>query len=127
MLEKIKAPWYKYLILFLIGLLFMLIKVATSNAWHLILFYMDGAYIGGAILILLGAMSIVTNQGAFNMFSYLGSKLGKDGRKLTYGEYVALKAEQRTSKRWYFFPYFLMGAIYLIIGTILLIIANTLQ
>lgn len=124
MLEKIKAPWYKYLILFLIGFAFILIRVGLSNAWNLLLFYMDGAYIGGAILILLGALSVVTNQGAFNIFSYMGSKLSKDGRKLTYGEYAELKAEQRTSKRWYFFPYLLTGVFYILVGTILLIVSN---
>lgn len=120
MLQKIKSPWYKYLILIIIGIILMVINVGVKGDWQYIGFYIDGAFIAGTVLILLGGLSFVNYEGTFDIFSYLGTKRTKNGQKITYREYSEVVKEEKIKKGYVFIPYIIVGIIYILIGIILL-------
>ncbi len=120
MFAKIKSPWYKYLILTIVGVLLIIISVATHDAWTIYIYYTDGFLLAGVVLILLGGLSFVTSQGAFDIFSYLGTKRNNNGKKLTLAEYSEVMREERQNKGYVFMPYILVGISFLVVGIIML-------
>lgn len=120
MFAKIKSPWYKYLILTIVGILLIIISVATHDAWNIYIYYTDGFLLAGVVLILLGGLSFVTSQGAFDIFSYLGTKRSNNGKKLTLAEYSEVMREERQNKGYVFMPYILVGISFLVVGIIML-------
>lgn len=120
MFAKIKSPWYKYLILTIVGILLIIISVATHDAWTTYIYYTDGFLLAGVVLILLGGLSFVTSQGAFDIFSYLGTKRSNNGKKLTLAEYSEVMREERQNKGYVFMPYILVGISFLVVGIIML-------
>lgn len=120
MLQKIKSPWYKYLILIIIGIILIIINIGVKGNWKYIGFYADGAFIAGVVLILLGGLSFVNYEGAFDIFSYLGTKRNENGRKLTFAEYGEVLKEEKKKKGFVFIPYIIVGFIYILLGVILL-------
>ncbi len=120
MFAKIKSPWYKYLILTIVGILLIIISVATHDAWTIYIYYTDGFLLAGVVLILLGGLSFVTSQGAFDIFSYLGTKRSNNGKKLTLAEYSEVMREERQNKGYVFMPYILVGISFLVVGIIML-------
>lgn len=121
MFKRIKSPWYKYLIITLVGILLILINVFANNAWLLYAYYVDGVFIAGTVLLLLGGLSFVTSQGAFDIFSYMGTKRNKSGRKLTLSEYSEALQIERKQKGLVFMPYIIVGFCFILIGLVLLI------
>ena len=120
MFAKIKSPWYKYLILTIVGILLIIISVATHDAWTIYIYYTDGFLLAGVVLILLGGLSFVTSQGAFDIFSYSGTKRSNNGKKLTLAEYSEVMREERQNKGYVFMPYILVGISFLVVGIIML-------
>lgn len=110
----------KYIISLLIGLIITLCFLFQSNFVYL-RNYVDGLFIGGATIFSVGALSLVSYFGAFDLFSYNIKRFSKDGRdkyKSLY-DYTVIMKEERKNLDYPFIPYFVVGTILLIISVIL--------
>ena len=91
----------------------------------------DGSFIASGILICVGFLFLIVNQGTFDGivvgFSNLFSVFKKDGKKKYDGifEYEQIKAEKRKGTRYRFLAIILSGLIFLIISLILWGIFNS--
>lgn len=128
--EYFRLNWIRIIVGFAIGatLLFGYVAILYSagndkNAWNELTSYRDGLSIAGMFLLFFAALSLVSNLGAFNIFSYYpGRKRKENGMKETYAEYTNRKTEQSKKNRLFFLVYVVVGIIYLIPAIILLFI-----
>lgn len=122
----------KYIVLSILALAIILYYVLFFGATKVIV-YVNAFFLAGAILIALGGLSIVTNQGAFDMFQYSGRTFGNmfrrninPVRKETYAEFLEEQKEKRVKKKYAFGPYIFIGVILLIISVSVYTVANLL-
>ena len=121
MRDKINSPWYKYLILVCVGIVFICVYLWHISGWTNVYQYAQAFWLGGYVLVLLGGLSFVTSQGIFDMFTFLPTRLSKSQRHDSYAEYCNKKAVIRYKRGWVFAPYFMVGVCYLAVGGIIYI------
>ena len=114
--------FHKYIVSATIVLIILIINLSLNNFKELI-HYVNGLQIGGAIVFLIGGLSLVSYFGAFDTFGYAFSKLRKDPEKnyRDMYEFVTVKAEERKENRFTFIPYFVTGLFFILIGIFLMI------
>lgn len=85
--------------------------------------YIDGFSAAGAVSILFGALVLVTNLGAFDMFSYSFAIMRKANREFYKDlyQYSQIKKEKRSKHFFTFVPYMVVGLLFIIIALIMLI------
>lgn len=113
---------HKYIINASICVIILIINLCLNNFKELIN-YINGLQIGGAVVFLIGGLSLVSYFGAFDTFGYAFSKLKKDPEKnyRDMYEFVTVKAEERKENRFTFIPYFVTGLFFILIGIFLTI------
>lgn len=93
---------------------------------------LDGTFISSGVLICVGFLFLIVNQGTFDGivvgFSNLFSVFRKDGKKKYDGifEYQEIKKDKRKGTRFRFLAIIFVGVIFLIISLILLAVFNSL-
>lgn len=112
----------KYVISSSIVLIILIVNLSLNNFRDLIN-YVNGLQIGGAVIFLIGGLSLVSYYGAFDTFGYAFSKLKKDPEKhyRDMYEFVTVKAEERKEHKLPFMPYFATGLFFILIGIFLMI------
>ena len=116
-LNYLHRYWIKFLVCFALGLFIMAIYNWSAGRWDLLVSYSNGGFIAGAVLFLVGLLSLVNSYGAFDLSSfYLRRKQVDETRKENYGEYVTRRAEERKKTRMGFLPYIIVGAMFIIVG-----------
>ncbi len=109
--------WLKFALCPVIGLLIMVIYNSAAGQWTALVSYSNGAFIAGAVLFLIGLLSLVNSFGAFDLSSfYFRRKQFDETRKENYGEYVTRRAEERKKTRMGFLPYVIVGTVFIIVG-----------
>lgn len=111
------------LISLVVGVLIFLIYFFSRN--QLLIDACDGMFIASGVLICVGFLFLIMNQGTFDViavgFANLFSVFKKNGTKKYDGiyEYQNIKAEKRRSTRFRFLAILFVGLIFLIIALIL--------
>lgn len=113
---------HKYIISASLVLVVLIVSLSLNNFRELI-YYVNGFQIGGAIVFLIGGLSLVSYFGAFDTFGYAFSKLKKDPEKQYRDmyEFVTIKEEERKEHKFTFMPYFVTGLFFILIGIFLMI------
>lgn len=83
--------------------------------------YIDGFFVGGAINVAIGLLSLVTDWGAFDMLSYGFARFhGANRDKFAdLYEYSKFKSEKRRANDCSYGPYLLIGALGIVVSIIL--------
>ena len=84
----------------------------------------NSCFIVGFVLVLVGGLSILSNLGAFDIFSYQFKRKGTGPNKYTLYDHQQKRIEQSKTKKFYFIPYITVGGFFLIISFIFTIIYN---
>ena len=108
----------KHVVLFVIGCLLVVIN-GFKMGFDQLLSYVDGTFVAGFALILVGGLSTLNYFGAYDFWSYTFSKRGPNGIKKPLHEYVADKREKRSRGKFSFTPYYVVGLFFVIISIIL--------
>lgn len=92
----------------------------SVNAWSNLSYYRDGAFIAGMVLLFIGLLAIISQFGAFDIFSfYAGRKRKEDGSKENYTEYVERKRETRGRFNITFLSYFIISTCFLVFSFVI--------
>jgi len=96
---------------------------SVNKTWAQLFGYCNGFFISGGSLLCIGVLVFCSNQGAFDIFSYLvrRKKLDSGAHEDLY-QYSTRKKEERSKTSDSFVPYLFIGGIYLVIAVILNII-----
>ena len=113
------------------GLAYAICLVVDQNAFgqelkEMLRICSDGLFLPGAMMLLIGLLMVVSNEGAFDALAFTGRSLrrlfvpGRPGEKqINYREYV----EQRREKKATGFGFlFIVGGVFAALGLILLVI-----
>ncbi len=113
---------HKYIVNASICIIILIINLCLNNFKELIN-YINGLQIGGAVVFLIGGLSLVSYFGAFDTFGYAFSKIKKDPERnyRDMYEFVTVKAEERKENKFTFIPYFVTGLFFILIGIFLMI------
>lgn len=82
----------------------------------------NSCFIVGFVLVLVGGLSILSNLGAFDIFSYQFRRLKSGSNKYTLYDHQQRRIELSKSRQYYFVPYLVVGGFFLIISMIFSII-----
>lgn len=113
---------------YLVSLVIMVVLIISSlsmKGFNLLVNYCNAFFIAAALFIGIGFLSILTNLGTFDVFSYSGKYVANRIRNVNiekYPEYTENKKEKRKKFRFNFVPYMVLGLIGLIVAIILQII-----
>lgn len=117
--EFFRQHWIKLIVSFVIGLLLMVIYNSVRGTWNMFYTYVDGGFIAGAVLFLIGMLSLVNSFGAFDLSSFFFRRKRIDeNRKEDYYEYVQRRSEERKGTRSGFLPYVFVGIMYILFSVI---------
>lgn len=85
------------------------------------IYYIDAFFSSGAIILLIGMLSLVSSLGAFNTFSFAGYYImhGTKREHNSYGDYVVNKNRVNLLHRLNFIPYIVVGSVFILISIIL--------
>ena len=113
---------HKYIIATILVLVIFIVNLCLNNFKELI-HYINGVQIGGAVVFLIGGLSLVSYFGAFDTFGYAFSKLRRNPEKnyRDMYEFVSVKEEERKDQKFSFMPYFVIGLFFILIGMFLMI------
>lgn len=112
---------YRYiisLVLAFIGILCYFLS-HDKNLEQPILSTSNACFIVGFVLVLIGGLSILSNLGAFDIFSYQFKRKGSGASKYTLFDHQQRRIEQSKTKKFYFVPYFVVGGLFLLVSFIL--------
>ena len=115
----------KYIILFLVATGIVLTNLFL-NSFTVLYFYVDGFFIAGAALILVGFLSLLNYFGAYDFWSYAFSRKKKDEPRVPIYDFSEEKKRKRKLKPLPFGPYFGVGIVFFVISIILLVIFTNL-
>jgi len=124
-----KKNWLKCLILLGVGVILAVIYLAASNGWSKLYNYISAFEIGGAVVILLGLLSLVADQGTFDIFSYLFKRKKFDnGVHENYSQYAERRKEQIEAKdKFGWICYLVVGAFLFLVVLILFLVNNSIR
>lgn len=94
------------------------------NGFNALTYYYDACFASGMIVIFIGFFSLISYFGGFDFFGYAFSAMrGREKRKhKDYYEYATAKQETRSKQEYTFVPYFVVGASFIIIGLLILLV-----
>lgn len=74
--------------------------------------------VSGYVTLLFGALMTVTYFGAFDLFGYVFSpgRTGENKKYKSYTHYVEQKAEKRAKEGYFFVPYYVVGAVLILVS-----------
>jgi len=119
MLNNLKEQYVKCIFTFIYGIIIIIINNLSYGMWDSIFVYINGLFVAGFSLLCFGGLSVCAYFGTFDIFTHLGAKRGPNGVKPTLYEHSEALKEKRSKKPLPFIPYFVIGAIYIIIMFIL--------
>ena len=108
----------KYIILFCLGLILMLIYLLT-NGFNLLINYMDATFIVGAAILICGGISLINYFGAYDFWGYAFSLKKQRSMNRSLYQYSEIMKGERIKKGYAFGPYFAVGAIFLVISVVI--------
>lgn len=112
-----RQPLRRYLAAGLVGVLTALASLWRTGFGYR-LAYADALTAAGAVLILLGLLLWVSWLGAFDIFGYSVSALGRRRYKSLF-DYSTAHQEKRRRAGWFFAPFLTAGAVFLLAGAVL--------
>lgn len=116
----------KYLIS--LGIMICVTVVFLSiKGFNYLVNYSNAFFIGGALFVGIGLLSIVTNLGTFDIFSYSGRYVINRIKNVDvdrFPEYCENKKEKRKKLKFEFVPYLVLGIFALLVAVIILIIVG---
>lgn len=116
----------KYLIS--LGIMICVIIVFLSiKGFNYLVNYSNAFFIGGALFVGISLLSIVTNLGTFDIFSYSGRYVINRIKNVDvdrFPEYCDNKKEKRKKLKFEFAPYLVLGVFALLVAVIILIIVG---
>lgn len=121
----LKKNWIRMLVAFAIGLIFMTIYNASYastgvNSWRQLEYYRDGSFISFMIIVSLSLLTLISQTGFFDIFSFYPSRKKKeDGTKENYSEYVQRRNEERGKINLSFLSYIIIALVYAIFSLVL--------
>lgn len=119
-----KKDIIKFVISIIYGILIIVIYNSVNQVWNSLIVYCDGAFIAGASLVCVAGLSLCTSLGAFDIFSFMGAKKQNVKGRVSFYDYTEMKKEQRKTKKMYWLPYFVAGAVYLVVAVIIVIVIS---
>lgn len=121
-LNYLRSHWIKFVVATLIAFANLAIYNSAAGSWSTMFSWCNGCFIGGASVVFIGGLALVNNLGGFDLGSYyFGRKKTEQGFE-DYYEYVDRKKESRSVDRFGFLVYVIVGALYLIAATVLLVL-----
>lgn len=108
----------KYIFLMILGGIISITNLFFHSFNHKI-YYVNGTSIAGLSLIFMGCLSILSYFGAYEFWGYTFSRKDFDGRRMEYSDYIAQKKAKRDSRELPFGPYFVVGAVYLLVSFVI--------
>ena len=124
----LKENWIRMIIAFAIGAVLMVIynlsyQSTGADSWGKLEYYRDGSFIAAMSLFFVGMLSLLSQFGAFDIFSYYpGRKVKENGKKENFGDYVQRKNLTRGHLKFYFLSYILIALVYATFAVITYII-----
>lgn len=111
---------YRYLFSLVFAIIGMLayILLNDKNLEHALLTISNSSFIVGFILVLVGGLSILSNLGAFDIYSYQFKRKGTGPNRYTLYDHQQKRIEQSKGKQFYFVPYMVVGLLFLIISAV---------
>lgn len=111
---------YRYLFSLLFAIIGMLayILLNDKNLEHALLTISNSSFIVGFILVLVGGLSILSNLGAFDIYSYQFKRKGTGPNRYTLYDHQQKRIEQSKDKQFFFVPYMVVGLLFLIISAV---------
>ena len=111
---------YRYLFSLVFAIIGMLayILLNDKNLEHALLTISNSSFIVGFILVLVGGLSILSNLGAFDIYSYQFKRKGTGTNRYTLYDHQQKRIEQSKGKQFYFVPYMVVGLLFLIISAV---------
>ena len=109
---------------YLFSLLFALIGIAAyfllneENQKQPMFAIANSTFIVGLILVLVGGLSILSNLGAFDIYSYQFKRKGTGANRYTLYDHQQKRIEQSKGKQFNFVPYMVVGFLFLIISAV---------
>lgn len=113
------------------GLAYAIYAVISQDAFSqelssMLRIFSDAFFLPGALMILIGLLMVVSNEGAFDALAYTGKSLRRlfiperpGEKRVSYREYV----EQRQEKKATGFAYlFVVGGVFAVIGLIFVLV-----
>lgn len=114
----------RLIVAFVIGVTISILNVASYNGWTTINCYKDGLFLGAFVCVLLAFLSILSNFGTFDIFSFFpGRKRTSEGRKESYPEYAERKKGERDTSKYGFIMYFVVALFLCICACICLMLS----
>ena len=110
------APW-RYAAAFAAGAMIALLSLLRTGFGYR-LAWADALTTAGGVLLFLSLLGLTAHLGAFDIFGFSVSALGRRRYKNLY-EYSAAHQEKRRRTGWTFGPLLLTGAVFLLAGLIL--------
>ena len=114
----------RYIVAFIIAAIITILYLSNTT-FQVLRAYADGMVTGGVVTIFIGLLVLLSNLGAFDMFSYAFSRVSRSNRERYHDlyEYSEDKRIKRSSNRYVFMPYLVVGALFILVSIILFIIA----
>ena len=109
-----RQPLRRYLEAILLGVLITLASLWRTGFGYR-LAYADALTAAGTVLILLGLLLWAVWMGAFDVFGYAASALGRRRYKSLF-DYSAAYQEKRKRSGWFFAPFLTVGTVFLLAG-----------
>ena len=111
---------YRYLFSLVFAIIGMLayILLNDKNLEHALLTISNSSFIVGFILVLVGGLSILSNLGAFDIYSYQFKRKGTGANRYTLYDHQQKRIEQSKGKQFNFVPYMVVGVFFLIISAV---------
>lgn len=105
----------------------VIIGTLSIKGFNYLVNYCNAFFIAGALFIGIGLLSIVTNFGTFDIFSYSGRYVINRIKNVSverFPEYTDNKKEKRKKLKFEFVPYMVLGVLCLLVAIVLLIIVG---
>lgn len=118
MSKDTKTLILKYLIIFLISSLIVVVNLLAKNDFTSIIVYCDGFFIAGFSMLCVSALSIVNYFGAFDIFGYMFHNV-KNGSRQTLSQYSENRRIVKSKNKLYFLPYLIIGGIFIFVALII--------
>ena len=115
---------YRYILSLVFGLIGVLCYFLShdKNLEYPVFSTSNACFISGFVLVLVGGLSILSNLGAFDIFSYQFKRKGAGASKYTLYDHQQRRIEQSKTRKYYFVPYFVVGGLFLLVSFILTLV-----
>ena len=119
-LEYFKQHWLRYVISCIFVSLITVLNVYLKGDFTSKIFYADGLFIGGALLVGYGLLILMNYFGTFDIFQFMFNRTLVNGRREQLYEYSVRKKAERKPRVIEFLDFIIVGFIFIIIAVLLL-------